>query len=143
MTRRITLIIGIAVAALAVGVPVASADPWFADRQQVDFWNYDAQTGRKTADTSPGVAPGDLAGLYSTVSDLSGHDLGIRRDARSGWHGRDLTYTEAPGDPAVDVASDGGEFKWPELGIGLGIGVLLMIGLYFGTKATRHRSLAH
>ena len=47
---------------------------------------------------------------------------------------RDLTYTEVPGDPAVAVASDGGEFKWPELGIGLGIGVLLMIGLYLGTQ---------
>ena len=135
MIRRITLIIGIAVAALAVGVPVASADAWFADRQQVDFWNYDAQTGRKMADTSPGVAPGDLAGLYSSVSDP--------HEARSGWHGRDLNYTEGPGDPAVAVASDGGEFKWPELGIGLGIGVLLMIGLYLGMKATRHRSLAH
>ena len=29
-----------------------------------DFWNYDPYTGAKTSDTSPGIAPGDLAGIW-------------------------------------------------------------------------------
>ncbi len=35
------------------------------------------------------------------------------------------------------------DIEWPQVGIGLGIGVLLMIGLYFALKGTRHRPLAH
>ena len=33
---------------------------------QLDFWNYDPATGLKIADSSPGVAPEDLATLWST-----------------------------------------------------------------------------
>jgi hypothetical protein len=32
---------------------------------QPDFWNYDPQTGAKISDYSPGVAPNDLAALWS------------------------------------------------------------------------------
>ena len=32
---------------------------------QPDFWNYDPTTGAKISDYSPGVAPNDLAALWS------------------------------------------------------------------------------
>ena len=32
---------------------------------QLDFWNYDPETGAKIANHSPGVAPEDLAVLWS------------------------------------------------------------------------------
>lgn len=32
---------------------------------QLDFWNYDPATGKKTSNHSPGVAPEDLAELWS------------------------------------------------------------------------------
>lgn len=32
---------------------------------QRDFWNYDPKTGAKIADYSPGLAPNDLAALWS------------------------------------------------------------------------------
>jgi hypothetical protein len=35
------------------------------------------------------------------------------------------------------------DIEWPQVGIGLGIGFLLMIGLYLALKATRQRPLAH
>jgi hypothetical protein len=35
------------------------------------------------------------------------------------------------------------DIEWPQVGIGLGIGVLLMIGLYMALRATRQRPLAH
>jgi hypothetical protein len=146
MTRRISLIIGTAVAALAVGVPIAPADDWFADRQQTDFWNYDAQTGRQITDTSPGVQPGDLADLYSSPSDVGGGqvpvlrrsapdspgnlDLRRRAEARTNGNGPPAATDE----PAVVVVSDGGDVAWAELGIGLGIGVLLGLGLIVGLR---------
>jgi len=134
MTRRISLIIGTAVAALVMGVPVASADDWFADRQQQsDFWNYD-QAGRKIADTSPGVQAGDLAGLYSTPSDASVQQAPVlRRSAQS---------VVAPAERVVTV-SDGDATEWAEIGIGLGVGVLLGLGLLFGLGGVRPRPLAH
>lgn len=51
----------------AWGVAAGSGDP--ADvPQHVDFWNYDPQTGKKTADSSPGVAPQGLARLYAPTT---------------------------------------------------------------------------
>ena len=178
MTRTITLIIGVAVAALTIGAPVASGDPWFADRQnQADFWNYDPQTGRKIADTSPGLSPQDLAGQYSPSSEVSVPQL--RRSAIDSPANRELRIealdrqyglgevvgseldaypastvlinralenpVSVPGNdqPAPVSASTGREIEWPQIGIGLGIGALLMIGLYVTLKATRHRPLAH
>jgi len=32
---------------------------------QLDFWNYDPDTGEKTSNSSPGVAPEELATLWS------------------------------------------------------------------------------
>ena len=32
---------------------------------QLDFWNYDPATGAKTSNSSPGVAPEELATLWS------------------------------------------------------------------------------
>jgi hypothetical protein len=32
---------------------------------QPDFWNFDPKTGAKISDSSPGVAPEDLAALWS------------------------------------------------------------------------------
>ena len=77
MTPKFSLITAIAGAALVFAVPAAWGDSWFADRQgQVDFWNYDAQTGEKTTNSSPDVAPQDLATLYSPVRSESSAPIG-------------------------------------------------------------------
>jgi hypothetical protein len=151
MTRRISLIIGTAIAALAFGVPLASADDWFADPRS-DFWNYDAQTGQKIADTSPGVGPRDLADLYSSPSDVSGQqvpqlrrsapdspanlDLRRRAEARSSWH------APLPTKPVAAGTSDD-EIEWAQIGGGLAIGILLGLGLLVGLRGVRHRPLPH
>jgi len=83
MTRRISIIVGIAVTALAVAVPTALGDGRLAgsiESQPADFWNYDS-TGAKVANTSPGVAPQDLGDLFGTMSPTTvsrpdSHDLG-------------------------------------------------------------------
>jgi hypothetical protein len=164
MTRRISLIIGAAIAALTVGIPVASAGAapilhvgvGSQDQsQQSDFWNYDAQ-GRKVADTSPGVQPGDLADLYSGPSDVGGQQvpqlrrsapdspanvyLRQRAEARSAWHAPDPASSE----PVAAGAPGGDDIEWAQIGAGLGIGVLLGLGLLVALKGVRpHRPLPH
>jgi hypothetical protein len=47
------------------------------------------------------------------------------------------------GEPGPVQTTNTRDIEWPQVGIGLGIGVLLMIGLYMALKATRQRPLAH
>ena len=74
MTRTISLVAILALACLAL-VPTALGNHQYGDAftrtPQADFWNYDRQTGAKIADTSPGVAPRDLATLVSGPSAAS------------------------------------------------------------------------
>jgi hypothetical protein len=46
-------------------------------------------------------------------------------------------------EPTPVQVTNSRDVEWPQVGIGLGIGVLLMIGLYLALKATRQRPLAH
>jgi hypothetical protein len=119
MTRSISLIDIMALAGLAL-VPAALGTQQYGDAfartQHVDFWNYDRQTGAKIADTSPGLAPQDLAGLYSA-------------------EGIELVPTPA--------TSSGDELEWLQFGIGLGAGILLTFGLVLGLRMVRIRPLAH
>ena len=48
-----------------------------------------------------------------------------------------------PVEPGPVQVTNSRDIEWPQVGIGLGIGVLLMIGLYMALKATRQRPLAH
>ncbi len=52
----------------------------------------------------------------------------------------------APADlPTIVVATSpsGREVEWPQIGVGFGIGLLLMLGLVFALRVTRVRPLAH
>jgi hypothetical protein len=46
-------------------------------------------------------------------------------------------------EPTPVQVTNSRDIEWPQVGIGLGIGVLLMMGLYLALKATRQRPLAH
>ncbi len=41
------------------------------------------------------------------------------------------------------TVSSGREIEWPQIGIGFGVGIVLMLGLYLALKGTRTRPLAH
>lgn len=65
-----TALVTATVLTTAWAVGTGSTEPASVQRQ-VDFWNYDAKTGRKTSNSSPGVAPHELAALYAaTAADL-------------------------------------------------------------------------
>lgn len=51
----------------------------------------------------------------------------------------DPTTVPAP----VSVSSSGRDLEWPQLGIGFGIGLLLVVGLYLAVRFTRIRPLVH
>ncbi len=44
--------------------------------------------------------------------------------------------------PTVSVSS-GSEIEWPQLGIGFGLGILLVAGLWLMMRMTKGRPLAH
>jgi hypothetical protein len=93
--RRIlkSLVLGFAVAALAA--PTALAEPRGpGNSPHADFWNYDARTGEKVADTSRGAASTDLSGMYGQGSSLGPDD-------RAAYRG-----TTPQLDPAIGLSSD-------------------------------------
>jgi hypothetical protein len=103
-------------------------DPLIADairHGQPDFWNYDARTGEKTSNTSPGLGPGDLARLYSATGDVSPD-------------GRALDFrTPSPSPSPISTAGDSG-FQWHDAGIGAGAMLaLVMMGAVVGTVLIR------
>lgn len=128
--RRIAL--GLAVA--AVLVPSAQAEPIGSYERQsqsqssveipylshgggvshVDFWNYDA-TGKKIADTSPGVAPDQLAQLWS------GSDGVIAPD--------DMTLSRPSNAGTTVVAGSSGGFEVSPAAVsGFGLALVLLAG---------------
>jgi hypothetical protein len=56
---------------IALGLTVAAIAPATAQAKPADFWNYDPQTGKKIANTSPGVSSGELATLWSVSSGVA------------------------------------------------------------------------
>jgi hypothetical protein len=50
-----------------------------------DFWNYDAATGEKIANTSPGISADQLAGLYSGAeTSIAPDDMALSRPSNVG-----------------------------------------------------------
>jgi hypothetical protein len=105
-------------------------DPLIGDairHGQPDFWNYDARTGEKTSNTSPGLRPGDLARLYSPTGDVSPDSRTV--DFR--------TPTPSPG--PISAAVDN-RFQWDDAGIGAGAMLtLVVVGALVGTVLVRRR----
>jgi hypothetical protein len=56
---------------VALGLTVAAIAPATAHASPADFWNYDPQTGKKVANSSPSVSSGELATLWSGSSGVA------------------------------------------------------------------------
>src|SRR4249920_3796373 len=166
MTRTISLIIGIATAALAVAVPTAFGEGMLAGSQKQNGVAYFYANERATLASSQGSAvvsrPDSHELIQSTgslVSRPDSHELiqpfsyidaAERADRISSAPGRDVVLlsgddhvTFQPVDTSTPVASIGRDFNWPQVGIGLGIGIALALGLLLALRATRQRPLAH
>jgi hypothetical protein len=159
MTRTISLIIGIATAALVVAVPTAFGEGRIGSLQvQSDTTYVDAnERGALVNSTQPTVGaytdahergtlqPSGVESLQSTyvdanervgVTPISSPEPSIYRDG--GERG-----TIPAGTVAVVATGSGSEIDWPQVGIGFGVGILLALGLLLAMRFTRIRPLAH
>jgi hypothetical protein len=166
MTRTISLIIGIAVAALAVAVPAAFGEGRLAGSNEQDGVKYFYANERATlvsSQASPIVSRPDSHELvqsngslvsrpdsHETVQPFTYIDAAERADRIASLPGRDVVLlsgddhvTFQPVDTTQPVASSGRDVDWPQVGIGLGIGIALALGLMLALRATRQRALAH
>lgn len=89
----------------AWGMTTGSTEPARVQRH-VDFWNYDANTGEKIVNYSPGVAPEDLARLYAPAAAVS--HLSAREAPPDFWNYDPATGKKianySPGVAAHDLA---------------------------------------
>lgn len=146
MTRTITLIMVVAAMALTGVVPAALGAGRFGGTQErVDFWNYESDV--KVSDSSPGIAPNDLALLYSsagqgieTGTNVGAPDLAQLLMAKNGVV--DASLTSAPGTSSASGDS-GTDIAWDQVAVGLGIGVLLALGLGLAMRIAHVRPFAH
>jgi hypothetical protein len=152
MPRTISLIIGIAVIALTVAVPAAvGAGRLPGSQERSDFWNYESNA--KVADSSPGVAPQDLAklfagsgrGLEANSAAVVSPDITDLLMAKNGVVDSSLVDALDANSGSVDVSTvdSGTEIEWRQVGIGLGIGILVVLGVGLATRVVHVRPFAH
>jgi hypothetical protein len=153
MTRTISLIIGIAVVALAA-VPTAFGEGRIGSLQPTSTQPVYVDAGERAS-----VPPAQAAGTYRdaferaplvaanvVASTSSGYvDAATRSSHPLGTEGYvdAMERGVAPTQPVVSPTSSGSEIEWPQLGIGLLIGIALALGLMLAFRTTRQRPLAH
>jgi hypothetical protein len=152
MKRTISLIIGIAVIALTAAVPAAfGAGRLPSSDERSDFWNYESNA--KVADSSPSVAPQDLAKLFSgsgpgfetNYADAVSPAVLELLTAKNGGVDRSLVdaLTANAGSLEVSTIDSRTEIEWPQVGVGLGIALLLAFGVGLAMRVAHVRPFAH
>lgn len=148
MTPKFSLAIGIAAMALVFAAPavavfptIEGGDTGYAQKSgstvvgstaATDFWNYDA-SGQKIADASPGLAPQDLATQFAGAVGVSG--LTVRFD--------NYRLDPQPTSQTTVTATDSGFDGWPQIGIGLALAIVALLGIMLIMRHGRVRQLAH
>ena len=158
MTRTISLIIGIAVVALAA-VPTAVATP--SPREQVDAVKFFYANERATVPfpaavhdhgnatearllpKSPTIGIVRDNGDATQAKLVQSPTIGIVRDNGDATQAKLAWLRGGTGSEIVRLSGDGRHIEWSQIGIGFGIGMLLAIGLGLSLRATRPRTLAH
>ena len=168
MTRRISIITAVAGLALVLAVPVASGQGQPVEPSSSPYPDLVARAvtahmtaGRSLVFDNRHVLDGDegtqLSGPYPDVVDravaaraTSGRSLVFdnhRIDAAQQSAGRTLVFDNYRLDGArpeqVSATSSGREIEWPQLGIGFGLGIVLLLGLLLAIRVSRARPLAH
>jgi hypothetical protein len=130
MTRKISLILGIAIAALAVAVPTAFGEGRLAGSQEPA--QLPAVNTYRDAFERGAMRP---SAIESALGE-GPHQAYFRINAFERAH-------PSAGTAYVAVVSSGGGIEWPQIGVGFGVGILLALGLVLGMRHMRVRPLAH
>jgi hypothetical protein len=119
MIARLSFVVAIAVVALSVGVPAAFGE------------------GRLAGSPGPADAIAYFhANELATAAQSGGTDLSSYRDGPE--------RAVLPSAPVQTASSDSGrQIEWPQLGIGFGLGILLVAGLWLAMRVTKFRPLPH
>jgi hypothetical protein len=156
MTSKITLFIGIAVSALAFGVPTAlgegrlagSLEPTLAQPDPMIEDGFAQAVAAKKALSSPIVSERIGEPQWLTAERARGEALnrkyGLGEFASNGYidaHERAVPPTSST--TPVSVTTSGRDLEWPQVGIGFGIGILLALGLGLAMRAVHVRPFAH
>jgi hypothetical protein len=126
MTPRIPLIIGIAVTALAFGVPTALGE----NALSIEKTRSRVETP-KAVPYKPGPVVKGSWPPHSFTGAARGY---VDADKRS----------VGPTNPiGVSDTHSGIDMEWAQLGVGLGLGLLLAVGSFLAVRMTRARRLFH
>jgi hypothetical protein len=154
MTPKFSLIVVVAVTALAFGVPTALAESQLGGPAVPDAVAYFYANERATLGFGPVIRDhGDAAQaklqLQSPPMEVI-RDHGdatqakIEQQGSSSVASRDQVGLDPNSQSAPTVsASSGSSIEWPQLGIGFGLGILLAGGAWFAMRITKGRALAH
>lgn len=154
MTRTISLIIGIATAALVVGVPTAFGEGRLAGSPEPGVvapdWFERAAIRAADGDVGVVVTRPDSHDIirYESNGYLDSADRAQRIDVVVPTALTDSFERSAPprgsgtGGSTVN-ASSGSDLDWSQLGTGFGIGLALALGLFLAMRHGRGRQLAH
>ena len=144
MTRTISLIFGIAVAAL-VAVPAAFGDggrlagsneqsgvAYFRANELATLVQQPVQLERRTDAFDRTATPSPLSTYRDAAERALPPTTGVEGYVDAGERGR------GPAEPiVVSSTGSGSDIEWPQLGIGLGIGVALALDLMLMFRPTR------
>jgi hypothetical protein len=120
MVARLSLVVAIAVAGLAVGIPAAFGE------------------GRLAGSPPPAVAVAYFhANEVATAARSGETDLSTYRD------GPERAVLPSAPVQTTATSDSGRQIEWPQLGIGFGLGILLAVGLWLAMRVTKFRPLAH
>ena len=138
MTLKTSFIVGLAVAALVVGVQTASAAPTSDGSNRTNLAQPDGQSF---------VYPGGraLSGLgYIGNPNLVQPDFGQSFLYPGGYALSGLGDIGHPPPYRASAVESGSEIDWPQqLGIGFGVGMVILLGLILTVRVGRSHPLAH
>ncbi len=157
MNPKTSFTVGLAIAALAVGVQTASAEVPDAFERAVASKQQSMQAG---SSVFPDVVERAVAAHQRNQRTELRSDSAESAMVFDGRLEQTLTpgprYSDSvdgaifaagpdatPSDDSLVRGSSGRELEWPQIGIGFGVGILLMLGLYLTLRLTRIRPLAH
>ena len=154
MTRTISLIIGIATAALVVGVPTAFGEGRLAGSLEpapavAPDWFERAAT--RAVDRDGGIVVSrpdshdivtDQSNGYADAAERAQRIDVVVPTALTDSFERSDPPAGSTNSPSV-TASGGSDRDWSQLGTGFGIGLVLALGLFLTMRYTRGRELAH
>jgi hypothetical protein len=149
MTRTISLIIGIAVAALGLTASAAFGKP--VDPQHAVAYFYANERATMSLDGNPGRALvfDNYRSQVAPPSSANPPVFDNHKAEPAPATGSSIVFDNYRMDPqpvttpVVASTGTGDSIEWPQLGIGVGIGIALALGLLLALRSTRQRPLAH